>query len=95
MESKYYNFIIRSKIDYGCIVYESELDIAQAHALKICFGAIRTSPACVLQVEAGEMPLWLRQRQVTTNYCIDLRRDGDNHLLKKGITEMLRKGEEK
>lgn len=60
-----YIALIRSKLDYGCTVYGSaaksvltELDVVQARALRICLGAIRTSPVCALQVEAGEMPLY-------------------------------------
>ncbi len=35
----------------------TELDGVQARALRICLGAIRTPPVCVLQGETGEMPL--------------------------------------
>ncbi len=69
---KYIYILIRSKLDYGCTVYGSaaksvltELDVVQARALRICLGAIRTSPVCALQVEAGEMPLWIRRKQLT------------------------------
>lgn len=52
--------LIRSTLDYGCTVYGSaaksvltELDRVQMRALRICLGAIRTSPVRALQVEAG------------------------------------------
>ena len=45
-----------SRIEYGCLVYRSEaklvlagLDIVQAMALKICTGAVRSSPVCSTQ----------------------------------------------
>lgn len=85
-----YIALIRSKLDYGCIVYGSaaksvltELDVVQTQALRICLGAIRTSPVCSLQVEAGEMPLWLRRKHLVANYWIHLRGHGDNHPTKK------------
>jgi len=53
-----YRSLIRSKLDYGCIVYGSArgsylhmLDPIQNHALHLCLGAYRTSPfssLCVL-----------------------------------------------
>ncbi len=61
----------------------TELDVVQARALRICLGAIRTSPVCALQVEAGEMPLWIRRKQLVANYWINLRGHGENHPTKK------------
>ncbi len=59
-----YVSLIRSRIDYGRVVYRSaaksllaRLDIIQAKALRLCLGAVKTSPVCALQVESGEMPL--------------------------------------
>ena len=59
-----YRSLIRSKLDYGCIVYGSArgsylrmLDPIQNHALRLCLGAYRTSPASSLCVEANEPPL--------------------------------------
>ena len=53
-----YTSLIRSKLDYGCIVYGSArssylrmLDPVQNHALRLCLGAYRTSPSsslCIL-----------------------------------------------
>ena len=60
-----YKYLIRARIEYGCLVYGSaaksvsaELDIVQAKALIICTGAVRSSPVCSLQVEIGEMPFF-------------------------------------
>jgi len=54
-----YRSLIRSKLDYGCIVYESArgsylrmLDPIQNHALRLCLDAYRTSLASSLCVEA-------------------------------------------
>ncbi len=57
----------------------TELDVVQARALRICLGAIRTPPVCVLQVETGEMPLWIRREQLVANYWINLRGHVENH----------------
>ena len=54
---KLYDSTIRSKLDYGCMVYGSAcdsylkmLDRIQNKALRICLGAFRTSPIPSLQV---------------------------------------------
>ena len=56
-----YRSLIRSKLDYGCIIYGSArpsylkiLDPIHNHALRLCLGAFRTSPAISLCVEATE-----------------------------------------
>src|SRR4030088_1204527 len=55
-----YRSLIRSKLDYACIVYGSArptylsmLDPVQNQALRLCLGAFRTSPVDSLQVEAN------------------------------------------
>lgn len=85
-----YIALIRSRLDYGSIVYGSaaksvlaDLDVIQARALRVCVGAVRTSPVCALQVEAGEMPLWLRRKQLGANYWVSLKGHGDSHPAKK------------
>jgi len=59
-----YRSLIRSKLDYGCIVYCSTrnsylkmLEPIQNHALRLCLGAFRTYPASSLCAEANEPPL--------------------------------------
>ena len=46
--------LIRSVLDYGCVAYGSaakthlgKLDVIQAQALRICSGAVKTSPICM------------------------------------------------
>ena len=67
-----YRSLIRSKLDYGCIVYGSArgsylrmLDPIQNHALRLCLGAYRTSPASSLCVEANEPPLYFRRKKLS------------------------------
>ena len=70
-----YRAFVRSKLDYGCIVYGSArssyvqmLDPIQNQGLRLCLGAFRTSPADSLEVEADEMPLTLRREKLTLQY---------------------------
>ena len=70
-----YGALIRSKLDYGCIVYGSArhsylrmLDPVQNHALRLCLGAYRTSPSSSLCVLANEPPLHLRRQKLSMQY---------------------------
>ena len=56
-----YRALIRSKLDYGCIIYQaasktalSILDPVHHAALRLCTGAFRSSPTVSLCVESGE-----------------------------------------
>jgi len=69
-----YRSLIRSKLDYGCIVYGSArgsylrmLDPIQNYALRLCLGAYRTSPTSSLCVEANEPPLYFRLYHLVSN----------------------------
>ena len=80
----------RSRLDYGSVGFgsaaESVLagqDRIQTQALRVCLGAVRTSPACALQIEAGKFPLGLRQKQLGVNYWINLRGHGESHSTKR------------
>jgi hypothetical protein len=62
-----YKALIRPVIDYGCIAYnsasdniKSRLDRVQAEALRLSCGAMRGTAVASLQVECGELPLFLR-----------------------------------
>ena len=74
---KLYRTHVRSKIDFGCVVYGSarpsaleSLDRVQNAALRTCLGAFRTSPIPSLHVEAGELPLNLRRQQLSLQYVV-------------------------
>jgi ribonuclease HI len=80
-----YRSHIRSKLDYGCIVYGSaresylqSLDRVQNAALRICLGAFRTSPIPSLHVEANELPLCLRREKLSLQYITKLRSNPEN-----------------
>lgn len=70
-----YRAMIRSVLDYGCLVYGSAaptvlamLDILQAKALRVCSGAVRTTPVSAPQVELGETTLGLRRTKLGLHY---------------------------
>jgi len=74
-----YRSLIRSKLDYGCIVYGSALsfylqmlDPVQNRALHLCLGAYRTSPSSSLSVLANEPPLYIRRRKLSVQYSSKL-----------------------
>ena len=82
---KLYRSVVRSKLDYGCIVYGSAresylqgLDRVQNAALRVCLGAYRTSPISSLHVEANELPLHLRRQKLALQYVIKLKCNPNN-----------------
>jgi ribonuclease HI len=75
-----YRSLIRSKLDYGCIVYSSarktylkRLQPIQNQGLRLCLGAFRTSPMQSLYVEANEAPLHLRWEKLSLQYALKLK----------------------
>jgi ribonuclease HI len=80
-----YRSLIRSKLDYGCIVYGSArpsylkiLDPIVHQGLRIALGAFRTSPVQSLYVEANEPPLSLRRTRLAMCYYIKLKSHPEN-----------------
>lgn len=70
-----YRALIRSKLDYGSLVYSSasktnlkRLDVVHNSALRICLGAFRSSPVQSLYCESNELPLMLRREQLILTY---------------------------
>lgn len=51
----------------------AQMGAIQAQAFIVCLGEIKTSSVCALQVEAGEMPVRLRRRQLLVYCWINLR----------------------
>ena len=79
---KLYRTLIRSKLDYGSIVYGSArksylqmLDPIQNLSLMLCLGAFKTSPVESLQVEANELPLRRRRNILAVLYAIKIKGD--------------------
>ena len=73
-----YRSLVRSKLDYGCIVYGSarrsilkQLDPIHHQGLRITLGAFRTS-AQSLYIEAHEPSLTTRRLKLSLNYVLKL-----------------------
>ena len=74
-----YRSLIRSKLDYGSIVYDAAcasskrtLDTVHHAALRIATGAFRTSPTASILVEADELPLGLRRKILSMRYAVKI-----------------------
>ncbi|RUS72388.1 hypothetical protein EGW08_019848 [Elysia chlorotica] len=76
---KLYRTLVRSKLDYGSIVYGSAkkhilktLDPIHHQGLRIALGAFRTSPIQSLYAESGEPSLEHRRLKLSLNYAAKL-----------------------
>uniref|UniRef100_A0A3Q3BE46 Reverse transcriptase domain-containing protein n=1 Tax=Kryptolebias marmoratus TaxID=37003 RepID=A0A3Q3BE46_KRYMA len=81
-----YAGMIRSNIDFGCLVYSAaakthlvKLDTIQNQALRLCTGAFKTTPVAALEIEMGEMPLDLRRTKLEINYWLNLQGNNVDH----------------
>lgn len=75
-----YRALVRSRLDYGCIVYGSArksyiqmLDTVHHQGLRLVLGAFRTSPVQSLYVEAREPSLQLRRLKLALQYAVKIR----------------------
>ena len=82
---KLYRSHIRSKLGFGCVVYESarpsaleSLNRVLNATLRTCLGAFCTSPIPSLHVDAGELPLNLRRQQLSLQYMVKLHSNPSN-----------------
>ena len=80
-----YRALVRSKLDYGCIVYGSasitslkKLDSIHNSGLRLALGAFCTSPVWSLYVEANEAPLQERRLKLSMHYFLKIRAFPDN-----------------
>ena len=78
-------YLIRSKLDYGCIVYGSArpsyikmLNTIHHQGLRLALGTFRTSPVESLYVEAGELPLEERRIKLSLQYISKLKSTPSN-----------------
>lgn len=75
-----YRALIRSKLDYGAIVYQSAnqtslhlVDSIASEALRIATGAFKSTPVETLHIIANELPLKLRREKQTLKYFFKIR----------------------
>ena len=80
-----YRALVRSKLDYGSVVYGSArksylqaLNPIHNQGLRIALGAFRTSPVESLYAESNEPPLKLRRLKLSMNYYLKLRANPGN-----------------
>lgn len=98
---KIYTYIalLRCRLDYVDVAYEfasktllARWDGIQAQALRICIGAVRSAPVCMVQVKTGEMPLCLWRKELLASYWLNLKRHGDRHPTKTVLKTCWGKG---
>ena len=82
---KLYRSLVRSKSDYGCLVYGSasktalaKLDHVHDQGLRLSLGAFRSSPVESLYVEAHEPPLKIRREKLALQYILKLKANPGN-----------------
>ena len=82
---KLYRSLVRSKLDYGCIIigstrksYLQMLDPIHNQGLMLAFGALRRSPVASLYVEADESSLYSRREKLSLQYAIKLAANPSN-----------------
>jgi ribonuclease HI len=75
-----YRSFVRSKLDYGSVVYGGArrsylkaLDPIHHQGLRIALGAFRTSPIESLYALTGELPLELRRLRLAMNYYLKIK----------------------
>ena len=80
-----YRSLIRSKLDYGCVVYGSarksylqRLDTVHNQGIRLALGALRTSPIPSLYAEANEPSLYIRREKLAMQYFLKLKSNPDN-----------------
>ena len=74
-----YRSLVRSKLDYGSIVYGSArksylkcLDTIHHQGLRLALGAFRTSPVESLYAESNEPSLYTRREKLSLQYTMKL-----------------------
>ena len=81
-----YFALIRSKIDYGCEVYNSPshavkklLDNIQLQCLRICTGSMKSASLTSLQVEMGDPPYEERRKSLIAKSFLNISSFDNNH----------------
>lgn len=102
MLMRVYKSLIRSRIDYGCIVYDSAkkgtlkgIEVIHNTAIRIALGAYHTTPIESLLCEAGEPPLTIRRQYLSLVYAANVRANPSNpvyhHVFANRFREIYRK----
>ena len=82
---KLYRALVRSKLDYGSIVFRNAaaedlkpLDVVHNQGLRLALGAFKSSPIESLYVEANEMPLQERRLELAMKYGLKIKSNPQN-----------------
>ena len=82
---KLFRSLVRSKMDYGSIVYMSAdkddlkpLDVIHRHGIRLCLGAFKTTRIESLYAQAYEPPLDLRRKELAMRYALKIKSNPDN-----------------
>lgn len=74
-----FNSLVKSRLNYGCVVYQSAsktavkmLDPVYHSGIRLATGAFRTSPVSSLYVEANEWPMQLEREYCSLMYTVKL-----------------------
>ena len=72
-----YTTLIRSKIDYGCFLYDTcsqelskSVSRIQYQCIRIAIGALKNTPVDHLETEAFIMPLHIRRKKLSLQYIV-------------------------
>ena len=82
---KLFRSLVRSKLDYGCIVYGSaskteleKLNIIHRSGIRLSLGAFKSSPKEALYAEANEPPLEIRRKELAMRYALKIKSNPEN-----------------
>ena len=82
---KLFRSLVRSKLDYGCIVYGSaskteleKLNIIHRNGIRLSLGAFKSSPKEALYAEANEPPLEIRRKELAMRYALKIKSNPEN-----------------
>lgn len=82
-----YRALLRATLDYGCMVFDiaakshlQKLDRMQYRALRLCLGAVNTTPINALLVESSDLPLNLRRTKLSLAYWIRIQGKGNGNI---------------
>ena len=82
---KLYRALVRSKLDYGSIVFRNAaagdlkpLDVIHNQGLRLALGAFKSSPVESLYVEANEKPLHERRLELAMKYGLKIKGNPQN-----------------
>ena len=82
---KLYRALVRSKLDYGSVVFRNAaaedlkpLDVVHNQGIRLALGAFKSSPVESLYVEADEMPLNERRLELAMKYGLKIKGNPQN-----------------